>query len=220
MITTANRYFVSRQEAGQALARALAKYRGEQAVVLALPRGGVVLGAEICRELNLPLGVVLVRKIGHPAYSEYAIGAVAEDQPPIYNSDEVELIDKSWLKQAEDKAHNLIKNRRTMYYGDELQPPDIKGKTAIIVDDGIATGLTMQAAIMAVRNKDPQKIVIAVPVASEESISTLEELADEIIVLEDSRYFLDAIGAHYLNFEQVSDEEVTDLLQEVNGELH
>ena len=205
------RYY-DRQDAGQRLARRLKRFENNDIVVLALPRGGIVLGVEVARVLGAPLGLVLVRKIGHPAYSEYAIGAVAEEEAPIYNEDELLGIDKAWLKSAVASARQLIEHRHELYYEDGFVPPNVEGKTVILVDDGIATGLTMKAAVRAVQNKQAKRVIVAVPVASQESVGTLETIADEVIVLDDPRKFLGAVGAHYQQFEQVDDEEVRTLL--------
>lgn len=208
--------YIDRHDAGQRLAEALRRFAGSDVVVLALPRGGVVLGAEVAKELEAPLDVVLVRKISHPSSPEYAIGAIVEDEPPVYNENEAAAIDDGWLTRAEAAARQLIERRRKLYYSQDLPPPGIAGKTVIIVDDGIATGLTMEAAVRAVRNKHPKQIVVAVPVASAESVTELEGLADEVIVLDKPESFIGAVGSHYLEFEQVDDKEVKELLWEAN----
>lgn len=216
---TLQSYYIDRQDAGQHLAKALRRFEGDDVVVLALPRGGIVLAAEVARELEAPLGLVLVRKIGHPTAPEYAIGAVVEDEKPIYNEDEAAAVDPGWLKQAEKSARQLIERRRKLYYGEDQASPEASGKTVIIIDDGIATGLTMEAAVRAIRHKKPKQIVVAVPVASVESVAELEDLADEVIVLDKPARFRGAVGSHYMEFEQVNDEEVKTLLWEVNYDL-
>lgn len=208
-------WYKDRHDAGQQLARALEGYKDGGTVVLALPRGGIVLGAEIAKYLGVELGVVLVRKIGHPQNPEFAIGAVAEDRPPIYSED-VSQIDKSWLSKAESGARQLNQRRGDFYYGQDQKRPEIYGKLVILVDDGIATGLTMQAAIEAVRSKRAKKVVVAAPLASVESVRDLEGLADAFILLGDPAEFLGSVGAHYSHFEQVTDEQVRDILQENN----
>ena len=212
--------YIDRQDAGKRLAQVLRHFKGDDVVVLALPRGGIVLGAEVAKELRAPLGLVLVRKIGHPSYSEYAIGAVAEGEKPLYNENEIAGIDKGWLKEAEASAKELIEHRRELYYGEDLVPPEVSGKTVLLVDDGIATGLTMEAAVRAVRNKHPKRLIVAAPVASAESVDTLENIADEVVVLDKPESFLGAVGSHYLEFEQVNDEEVITLLREVRNDVH
>ncbi len=211
--------YLNRQDAGQQLAKALRRFQRDNVVVLALPRGGVVLGAEVARELGTPLGLVLVRKIGHPSNPEYAVGAVAEDERPIYDKGGIATIDKRWLTQAEASARAIIAHRRKYYYGEDLTPPDIAGKTVIIVDDGIATGLTMEAAVLAVRRKRPKRIVVAIPVAASGSVKKIRDIADEVLVLDNPDNFLGAVGAHYRHFEQIDDEEVRKLLREVNDDL-
>jgi predicted phosphoribosyltransferase len=212
--------YANRQDAGKRLARALRRFKGKDTIVLALPRGGIVLGAEVARELKAPLGLVLVRKIGHPSYPEYAIGAVAEDEKPVYNKDEIAVINDKWLKEAEKSARELIEHRRKLYYGEDFVPPEVTDKVVLIVDDGIATGLTMEAAVWAMRNKHAKRIVVAVPVTSIESAETLGDIADEVIVLDKPEAFMGAVGAHYQEFTQVDDKEVKALLREVNQDLH
>ena len=212
--------YIDRQDAGKRLAQVLRHFKGDDVVVLALPRGGIVLGAEVAKELRAPLGLVLVRKIGHPSYSEYAIGAVAEGEKPVYNENEIAGIDEEWLKEAEASAKKLIEHRRELYYGEDLVPPEVSGKTVILVDDGIATGLTMEAAVRAIQNKHPKRVLVAVPVAAQESVDTLESIADEVVVLDDPESFLGAVGAHYQQFDQVDDEEVKSLFRKVNYDVH
>lgn len=211
--------FEDREDAGRQLARVLRNYRRQPVVVLALPKGGVVPAAIVAGELDAPLGLILVRKIGHPAYPEYAIGAVAEDQEPVLNENEIVGVSELWLQQAVTEARKVINERRRLYFNDELKPPLIRGKIAIIIDDGIATGLTMEAAIRAVRSQHPKQIVVAVPVASLESLSQIQDIADIVMVLDDPGRFLGAVGAHYMRFEQVDDDEVTSLLWDVNEEV-
>lgn len=200
--------FINRQEAGERLTQKLESYRGKDAIILALPRGGVVVGHEVARALSLPLDIIAVRKIGHPASSEYAIGAVDESGIRIFNDAEAAAIDRGWLKEETVRQMQESKRRGALYRAGR-KTPEIAGKIAIIVDDGIATGLTMRLAVRIVKAQHPHKIVVAVPVASPESIRDLEEEgADEIIVLEDPESFLGAVATHYRRFEQVGDEEV------------
>lgn len=211
--------YINRQDAGKRLAKVLRRFKSEATVVLALPRGGIVLGAEVAKELNAPLGLVLVRKIGHPTYPEYAIGAIAENEKPVYNEGEVLSIDGRWLKKAEASARQLLEHRRQLYYGEDFVPPDVKDKITILVDDGIATGLTMKAAVLAIRNKQAKQVIVAVPVASTESIDALETITDEVVVLDKPESFLGAVGSYYREFNQVDDEEVRALLREVRDEV-
>lgn len=208
--------YENRQEAGKSLAAALAKYRDDEPVILALPRGGVVLGLEVARALSAPLGVALVRKIGHPFDPEYAIGAIAENQKPIYNQAETSGLDEKWLEKSEREANELIAKRRALYFED-LKPPKLKGKTVIIVDDGIATGLTMKAGLLATRAQHPKKIILAVPACPRDSLEELQHLADDVIVLQNPDEFSGSVGAYYENFPQVEDDEVKNLLEEANS---
>lgn len=212
--------YKNREEAGKSLAQMLRQYKGKDAVVLALPRGGIVLGAEVANELKAPLGLVLVRKIGHPSYSEYAVGAVAEGEKPVYNETEVATIDKYWLKDAEASARELLQHRHELYYGADLTPPDVEDKEVILVDDGIATGLTMEAAVRAVRNQKAKRIIVAVPVASRESVNALDSMVDEIVVIDKPENFIGAVGAHYQEFAQVNDEEVRAFLRMQKNHTH
>lgn len=213
--------FLNRQEAGKLLAKELLFLKDQPVVVLALPRGGVVLGKEIARALDAPLGLVLVRKIGHPYYADYAIGAVAEGEEPLYNDSEVATIDdEDWLMEAVAAARTVMEKRRSIYYDNDLTPPDINGKTVVLVDDGIATGFTMRAAVMSVQQKLPAKIIVAVPVASPDSVAALQKMAAEMVLLDDPDDFLGAVGAHFEEFEQVNDEEVRMLLREANNDIH
>lgn len=208
--------FEDRIDAGQQLARALEETPHGDTVVLALPRGGIVPAAEVAQELEAPLGVILVRKIGHPYDPEYAVGALVDDQEPMYNTAEIGNIADIWLRQAEEGARKTNALRRALYYGNGLRPPDIQGKTVILVDDGIATGLSMEAAIHATRDAGAERIVVAVPIASRESIEQLKPIADSIVTLIDPDKFRGAVGGHYERFEEVTDQEVKALLWEVN----
>ena len=207
--------FNDRRDAGKQLAEKLAALRGQNAVVLALPRGGVVTGYEIACALSLPLDIISVRKIGHPNSPEYAIGAVDENGVTIFNETQAATIDQKWLTGETERQRQEAK-RRSATYRPGKRPLSIAGKTAIIVDDGIATGLTMRLAVRSAKAQKAAKIVIAVPVAPPESVDTLKkEGADEIIVLEPPEGFLGAVGAHYMRFEQVEDDEVIRLMRSI-----
>ena len=197
-----------RHEAGRRLAEKLENYKSTNAIVLALPRGGVVIGYEIACALSLPLDIITTRKIGHPSNPEYAIGAVDEKGATVFNESEIISLDKQWLREETDRQRAEAK-RRTKLYRQNKKPFNISGKTVIVVDDGIATGFTMQLAVKAASKEKPEKIIVAVPVAPAESIREIKEMGvDEIIVLEPTKEFLGSIGAHYQKFEQVEDEEV------------
>jgi putative phosphoribosyl transferase len=206
--------FADRAEAGRQLAGKLAHLQDRQPVVLALPRGGVAVGFEIARALEAPLDIVLVRKIGVPWQPELALGAVS-DGAAAETFIDAELAKDLPLPERyveEETARQLaeIERRRKIYCADR-PPLDVKGRTAIVVDDGIATGATMRVALRAVRRRAPARLVLAVPVAPPDTLAELGQEADEAICL-DTPEMLGAIGFYYQDFHQMSDAEVTDLL--------
>jgi predicted phosphoribosyltransferase len=202
--------FKDRIDAGRKLAKALTSLKGQEAVVYALPRGGVVLGVEVARVLQVPLDLIVVRKIGHPRSPEYAIAAVAEDGHMVTNPAAVESIDEGWFSENVQLQQREARRRRDLFMGGHM-PVSATGRIAIIVDDGLATGLTMLAAIEEARHFRPRKILVAVPVASREAVSEIERVVDGVVALHISAS-LGAIGEFYENFEQVSDAEVTALM--------
>lgn len=205
--------FANRSEAGQKLAQKLESLRGNDAVIIALPRGGVVVGYEIARLLSLPLDILAIRKIGHPMNPEYAIGAIDENGVRILSEIETVAIDQKWLAEESDQQMREAKRRSELYRRGNHRL-SLKDKIVLLVDDGIATGFTMRLAVKSAKNEHPQKMLVAVPVASPESLQEIrKEGADEVIVLENPEAFMGAIGAHYREFEQVEDEEVIRLLQ-------
>lgn len=207
--------FLDRREAGQRLAAALMRFKDKQPVVLALPRGGVPVGFEIAAALNAPLDVVLVRKIGHPWSPELAIGALAEGEPPERFIDEaiVAELDVSRIYLDEETARQTreIEHRRQLYRANR-PPLDVRNRTVILVDDGIATGATMYAALRSVRKRGPKALVLAVPVAPASTLQALRAEVDEIVCLELPEDF-GAVGLFYANFRPVEDAVVIDLLQ-------
>lgn len=206
--------FKNRTEAGRKLAKLLGKYKGhEEAVVLALPRGGVVTAKVIAKELMLPLGLIIVRKIGAPSNPEYAIAVVSESGEIIKNGNEVEDVDKTWFKEETEKELNEAKRRREKYWGNK-EPIEIKNKIAIIIDDGIATGLTMLSAIKEVQLQKPKKIVVAVPVSPKDVSSAIKKEVDEFATVLDEEYYRGAVGDYYDDFPQVEDEEVIKILND------
>lgn len=202
--------FADRREAGKLLAKKLWEYRGES-VVYALPRGGVEVGVEIAKELAVPLDLIISRKIGHPNEPEFAIGAVAESHPVIWSEPEAFLLDPAWRDKAESDERAEVKRRRKAYFAGR-KPVSARGKIAIIADDGIATGLTMLAAINELKNRKPKQIIVAAPVAPPDVVATLRHEVDEVITVDDPRNFRGAIGAHYKSFPQLTDKEVIALL--------
>ena len=203
--------FYDRHEAGEMLADKLKKYRRRGVVVCGLPRGGVIVAKEVARLLQAPLSIIVTRKITHPASPEYAIGAIGEHTELIFNEAEYSQIDPRWLRAETEKERRELLRRKQKYLAGR-KPLSAHGKVAIIVDDGIATGLTMQAAIEEVRKQDPIKLVVAVPVAPAETTKMLGELADEVVVVEKPRLFRGAVGAYYDQFEQTTDAEVLEAL--------
>lgn len=208
--------FKNRQDAGDKLAAKLDKYRGQDCVVYALPRGGVVVGVEIAEYLSAPMDLVIPRKVGHPNWSEYAICAVSESGQIECNEDETDSINPHWLKEAIKTEKAEAKRRRQVYLTGR-RPIDVNGVTAIITDDGIATGLTMIVAIKEVATCNPSKIVVAIPVAPAEAIKKIKRLVDEVIVLDDSEPYLGSVGAYYYDFQQTTDEEVIDLMSKIDA---
>lgn len=202
-----------RVEAGQALAKKMIEYKDKPIVVYGLPRGGVVVAAEVARALNAPLDLIIARKIGHPFNPEYAIGAVTEDGEPVFNEAEVTQLDWVWLDKAVEEQRAEARRRRLSYLGKQ-KPATIKNKTAVLVDDGVATGLTYKAAIAELKTRKPAKIIAAMPVAPADSAVEIEAEVDEIICLIHEEYFLGAVGNYYEYFEQVEDNEVIDILSE------
>lgn len=207
--------FRNRRDAGRRLAAALAGYQERPAVVLALPRGGVPVAAEVANALGTPLDLLLVRKIGVPLEPELAMGAVVDGDKPITVVNE-EILAISGASEAEfiairDRELTEIDRRRQIYLGGRSRV-DVAGRVAIVVDDGIATGATIRAALRATRARDPERLVLAVPVAPPDTIASLREETDEIVCLEQHEDF-DAIGVYYADFRQVSDREVVEILK-------
>jgi putative phosphoribosyl transferase len=179
-------------------------------IILALPRGGVVVGYEIAKKLNLPLDIVVPRKIGAPGNPEFAIGAVTETGEAILN-EEVSGISDEYLKSEAKKEKGEAERRLKLYRGSR-PPLDLENKTAVIVDDGLATGLTMRAAIKTAKKLGAKKIIVAVPIAPPETAELIKKESGEIIYLETPLLF-GAVGAFYKKFGQTTDEEVIELLK-------
>lgn len=207
--------FADRREAGEALAQRLSHLKNENPAVFALARGGVPVGFEIAVALRAPLDTVLVRKIGAPYQKELAIGAVADAPEPeiVINQSIVEHLDiaPSYIERIKNRELAEIERRKRLYFRNRPRI-DPKGKTAIVVDDGIATGATMRAALRAIRHRGPARLVLAVPVAAPDTIAELQSEADETICLYQPEW-LGAIGMFYRDFDQVTDEEVVAILE-------
>lgn len=202
--------FTDRKAAGRALAHALEHLKGSASVVLAIPRGGVPVAAEVARTLSLPLDILLSKKIGHPAHPEYAIGAVtAEDR--VLNAGE--HVDPLWIEAETNRIRTELQAKHQRLKGNRPDIP-LRNRTVIIIDDGIATGQTLLATLPMIRRQHPTRIIIAVPVAPAASIHALRSLVDDIIVLHTPRHFT-GVGAFYKDFTQVEDAEAAALLSEV-----
>ena len=215
------RPFADRRAAGRALARALAGKRLTAPVVLALPRGGVPVAAEIAGALEAPLEIVVVRKIGVPWRRELAVAAVVDGGEPevVVNEDVATLagITADDIAAGVKQELEEIERRRKAYLQGRARVP-VEGRTVILVDDGIATGASVRAALRALKRKAPKALILAVPVASSETIEALSKEVDEIVCLRTPDPFF-AIGMHYADFHQVSDDEVVRCLAEHSGEL-
>lgn len=203
--------FHNRIDAGRQLALALAKYRGQDGIVYPLPRGGVELGVEIARALGMPLDLVIPRKVGHPLNPEYAVCAVTEFGAPICNEHEIAQRDPAWLRQSVENERREARRRRERYLATRAPLP-AEGKIVILVDDGIATGLTLRAAIQDIRARRPRRLIAAIPVAPKAAAEQLLREVDELFALDVPDFYLGAVGAYYDEFPQLSDDTVVQLL--------
>jgi putative phosphoribosyl transferase len=205
--------FQDRAEAGRVLADRLTNYAGSpDVVVLALPRGGVPVGFQVARSLGTPLEVLSVRKLGVPGREELAMGAIASDGTRVVNRRVVRELGIAEDKlQAVAAAEQQELERRERTYRDQRPPPELTGKVVIVVDDGLATGATMWAAVATIRRQQPARVVVAVPVAAASTCQALEQAADEVICASTPALFM-AVGQVYRNFAQTTDEEVRTLL--------
>jgi predicted phosphoribosyltransferase len=205
--------FRDRSQAGRLLAERLRAYAGrDDVVVLGLPRGGVPVASEIATALDAPLDAFLVRKLGVPGHEELAMGAIASGGTRVLNRRVLESLDipAEWIEAIDAKERREL-DRRERAYRDGRPPPHVSGRTVILVDDGLATGSTMLAAVQAVRLDEPARVVVAVPVADPEVCESLRAVADEVVCLLTPRP-LRGVGAWYEDFSQTSDEEVRELL--------
>jgi putative phosphoribosyl transferase len=208
-----------RSEAGRVLATKLAHYAGRQDVlVLALPRGGVPVAFEVAKALHAPLDVFLARKLGVPGHEELAMGAIATGGIRVINEEVVRMlrIPDAVIDAVSEREQQELQ-RRERLYRDDLPPPNVQGRTVILIDDGLATGSTMRAAVMALREQHPARIVVAVPVAAPSTCSELQAEVDEIICAYTPEPFY-GVGFWYQDFSQISDKEVHDLLVQAEHE--
>jgi predicted phosphoribosyltransferase len=210
--------FLDRTDAGQFLAEKLTDYANRpDVVVLALPRGGVPVAYEVACRLNAPLDVFVVRKLGVPGYEELAMGAIASGGVRVLNPDVLSylLIHKAIIDQVTECEFSELTRRERLYRGNR-PPVEVKGKTVIIVDDGLATGSTMRAAVKALRQKRPKKIIVAVPVGARETCDSFKHEVDIMAVCAITPEPFQAVGLWYQDFSQTTDEEVRDLLAHAN----
>jgi putative phosphoribosyl transferase len=214
-------YFHDRAEAGRLLAEKLTAYANRQDIrILALPRGGVPVAFEIAKALRAPLDVFLVRKLGVPGHEELAMGAIASGGVVVHNDEVIGSLDISSqeIDTVVAREQQELERREHLYRGDRPFP-DLHGRTVILVDDGLATGATMRAAVVAVRQHRPAHSVIAVPIAAPDTCEALSTQVDEIIcaMTPDPMY---AVGLWYEHFDQTTDDEVRELLAQARGQLH
>jgi len=207
--------YADRVDAGRRLAGALTEYAGrEDVLVLGLPRGGVPVAAEVAKALDAPLDVMIVRKLGAPWQPELAMGAIASGNVQLLNEQVVRMlgIDDGTIEEIAEREGRELARRERAYRGD--QPPfDAAGRQVILVDDGMATGATMRAAVAAVRSMAPARVIVAVPTAALDTCELVRAEADRVVCLDTPEPFM-AVGCWYRNFDQTSDAEVRDLLAE------
>lgn len=202
--------FKDRKEAGRLLAKELQEYKNDKsAVVIAIPRGGVVPAFEIARNLHLPLDVALVKKIGHPTNREFAIGATSLNE---YIINEGSNVTTSYIENEVATLRQKMRDQQQRFLGNR-KPISLKNKKVIIVDDGIATGLTLKMVVELIKKADPAEIIVAVPVSPSDSAADFESLVDKFVCLSIPIYFR-AVGEYYENFEQVEDETVKEILDQ------
>ena len=211
--------FEDRQDAGIQLAVRLARFATEHPLILALPRGGVPVAFEVAKALDTQLDLLIVRKIGAPGHEEFGIGAVVDGASPqlVLNEEIIRqlAVGQDYIRAETQRQLAEIERRRKAYCGDR-QPIEIEGRTVIVVDDGIATGGTMKAALRGIRRNDPASLILAVPVAPSSTIRELSAECDEAICLSTPEPF-GAVGAFYRDFRQTSDAEVIALMDEARG---
>jgi putative phosphoribosyl transferase len=206
-----------RRQAGRVLAERLEHYRGEpDLLVLALPRGGVAVAFEVAHALQAPLDVFIVRKLGFPGHEEYAMGAIASGGVRVMNPVRGITVSPQRVAEVVAREQAELVRRERLYRGDR-PPVDVRGRTVIIVDDGLATGSTMRAAVQAIRQQQPARLVVAVPVGARETCRSLAAEADEVVCAATPEPF-QAVGLWYRDFPQASDDEVHELLDEARRE--
>ena len=210
--------FRDREDDGRKLAERMAGYRGESPIVLALPRGGVPVGYEMDNALEAPLDIFITRKLGAPGREEFGIGAVAQGGVRVLNERAVEAlkIPEEYIERVAKEETEEIERRLLILRGDRPEP-EVEGRTAVLVDDGLATGVTARAAVEALRRRNPGRLVLAVPVCAAQSVELLRPEVDEMVCLEAPSNLM-AISLWYQNFYQVEDEQVVELLERARRE--
>ena len=205
--------FPDRAEAGRVLGLKLSQYAGrEDVIVLGLPRGGVPVAYEVAQALRVPLDVFIVRKLGVPGFEELAVGAIASGGVRVLNEEVANALpNRDEIIEAVTQRESAELERREHEYRDGRPPPDLQGKTVILIDDGLATGATMRAALTALRKHGVAKIIVAVPVGPPETCREFEDVADEVVCASAPEFF-QAVGQYYEDFSQTSDQQVRDLL--------
>lgn len=205
-------YFKNRDDAARKLLPLLEKYKNENGIILAVPRGGVPIAYHIAKHFNMPLELLMTKKIGHPYHEEYAIGAVSLEDHIV---DEYTEIPASYIESEVKRIRENLQERYKKFMGNH-KPADLKNKTVIIIDDGIATGNTILSSIRMIRQHEPKKIVVAVPVAPPSAAEKIKKYVDDFICVYMPEPFI-GVGLHYEDFSEVDDEEVIRLLKEVNS---
>ncbi|MDO9037400.1 MAG: phosphoribosyltransferase family protein [Lutibacter sp.] len=211
--------FTNREEAGKLLANKLTNYKdNNEVVIVAIPRGGVPVGYEIANKLNIPLEIVLSKKIGHPFNKEYAIGAVTLENSIL--SDAAKEVSPVYIYDETEQVRALLKQRHQLYYG-EKKPMSLKDKIVVLVDDGIATGNTIISCIQLIQLQKPSKMVVALPVSPNSALRKIREMPEvnEVICLSAPVNF-QAVGQFYEEFDQVNDQEVVALLKKANEDFN
>lgn len=209
--------FRDRMDAGTQLGAKVAEFGFENPIVVALPRGGVIVGAEVARALNAPIRLLVARKVGHPQSPEYAIGAVCGEDPLMWNPDEEGAIEGRDLAKAVEKAREEGR-QRAKAYGPWATLPDLVARTAVVVDDGLATGSTARAALEHLRLKGAEPLILAVPVAASQTAAQIRSEGVLVIALEEPVFGFGSVGQHYADFRQVSDREVLGVLESCNAD--
>ncbi|MGV3618508.1 MAG: phosphoribosyltransferase [Fimbriimonas sp.] len=202
---------LNRTEAGRALAKRLADYKGEEVVVYGLTRGGVVTAKAVAESLGAPLDILVTCKVGFPDHPARTLGAITDDGYTVFDNDACRSLPFDWLSKETERCGQEARRRREIYQ-DKKAPIDVRGKTGILVDDGVATGYTIEAALQSLRHRHPARIVVAVPVAPLPVVTRLRRVVDDVVVLLTPEPFV-AIPHWYVNFAPVDDRDVIKLTQ-------